>query len=156
LQLDKAVQPLPSLKKFSTTPASSGTAGREHWRIWAWRVQTPCSREPRKVRCRCRTRQGARRLQRLPYPLERRRPRHPHPYSEPRWSTRRCSERTQAAGVEVLLDALRHNESAFSRGNRKADSSRLKPFAMTSPVRDDFTHPLRWFWHYEHERIVHS
>ena len=30
--------------------ASSGTSGRERWRIWAWLVPMPCRREPRKER----------------------------------------------------------------------------------------------------------
>ena len=37
-------------QKISTTAASSGTVGREHWPIWAWLVRTPCRREPRKER----------------------------------------------------------------------------------------------------------
>ena len=37
--------PPPSFRRFSTTAASSGTAGRERWRIWAWLVPMPCSRE---------------------------------------------------------------------------------------------------------------
>ena len=42
--------PPPSSRRFSTTAASSGTAGREHWRISAWHVPTPCRREPRRER----------------------------------------------------------------------------------------------------------
>ena len=49
-QPDKAVLPPPSFRRFSTTAASSGTAGRERWRIWAWLVPTPCSRKPRRER----------------------------------------------------------------------------------------------------------
>ena len=37
-------------QKISTTAASSGTAGRERWRIWAWLVPMLCSREPRRGR----------------------------------------------------------------------------------------------------------
>jgi serine/threonine protein kinase len=47
-QPDKVVPPPPSFRRFSTTAASSGTVGRERWRIWAWLVPTPCSREPRR------------------------------------------------------------------------------------------------------------
>ena len=35
---DRARKPPPSSRRFSTTAASSGTAGREPWRIWAWLV----------------------------------------------------------------------------------------------------------------------
>ena len=45
---DKATLPPPSFRRFSTTAASSGTAGRERWRISEWLAPTPCSREPRK------------------------------------------------------------------------------------------------------------
>jgi len=47
------IQPLlppPSFRRFSTTAALSGTAGREHWRIWEWLAQMPCNRELRKAR----------------------------------------------------------------------------------------------------------
>ena len=40
----------PSFRRSSTTAASSGTAGRERWRIWAWLVRMLCSREPRRER----------------------------------------------------------------------------------------------------------
>ena len=40
----------PSFRRSSTTAASSGTAGRERWRIWAWPVPMPCRREPRRER----------------------------------------------------------------------------------------------------------
>jgi serine/threonine protein kinase/tetratricopeptide (TPR) repeat protein len=43
-QLDKAAQP-PSFRRSSTTAASSGTAGRERWRTWAWLGGIRCSRE---------------------------------------------------------------------------------------------------------------
>ena len=45
---DRATLPPPSFRRFSTTAASSGTAGRERWRIWEWRVRMPCSRELRR------------------------------------------------------------------------------------------------------------
>ena len=45
----RAVLPPPSFRRLSTTAASSGTAGREHWRIWAWLAPTPCRRELRKA-----------------------------------------------------------------------------------------------------------
>jgi tetratricopeptide (TPR) repeat protein len=35
----------PSFRKFSTSAGSSGTAGRERWRIWDWRVPMLCNRE---------------------------------------------------------------------------------------------------------------
>jgi len=44
----KGVLPLPSSRRFLTTAASSGTAGRERWRVWARLVPMPCNREPRK------------------------------------------------------------------------------------------------------------
>jgi len=44
----KAAQPPPSSRRFSTIAASWETAGREHWRVWAWRVPMRCSREPRR------------------------------------------------------------------------------------------------------------
>jgi hypothetical protein len=47
-QRDRARLPPPSSRKFSTTPASSGTAGPEPWRIWAWLAPMPCRRELRK------------------------------------------------------------------------------------------------------------
>jgi tetratricopeptide (TPR) repeat protein len=49
-QPDKAVLARPSFRRSSTTAASSGIAGGERWRIWAWRVPTPCSREHRRER----------------------------------------------------------------------------------------------------------
>ena len=78
---DKANKPPPSSRRSSTTAASSGTAGPEPWRIWAWPVPTPCRRKFFKDRGRSRRRPRSRprRLQRLPYPLERRRPQSPHP-----------------------------------------------------------------------------
>jgi serine/threonine protein kinase/Flp pilus assembly protein TadD len=36
-------------QKILTTAASSGTAGRERWRVWARLVPMPCNREPRKA-----------------------------------------------------------------------------------------------------------
>ena len=47
---DKAAQPPPSSTRSSTAAASSGTAGRERWRIWAWLVPMPCRRELRRER----------------------------------------------------------------------------------------------------------
>ena len=38
----QAVLPPPSFRRFSTTAASSGTAGRERWHIWEWRGQMLC------------------------------------------------------------------------------------------------------------------
>ena len=49
-QPDRAALPPPSFRRFSTTAASSGTAGRERWRIWEWLVPT---------RLQARTSQGA-------------------------------------------------------------------------------------------------
>jgi tetratricopeptide (TPR) repeat protein len=49
-QPDRARKPPPSFRKFSTTAASSGTAGRERWRIWAWRVPMPCRRRSHNAR----------------------------------------------------------------------------------------------------------
>ena len=49
-QPDRATLPPPSFRRFSTTAASSGTAGRERWRIWAWLAPT---------RLQARTSQGA-------------------------------------------------------------------------------------------------
>ena len=49
-QPDRAVLPPPSFRKSSTTAASSGTAGRERWRIWEWLGPMPCKREPRRER----------------------------------------------------------------------------------------------------------
>jgi hypothetical protein len=40
-QPDKAVQRPPSFRRFSTTAASSGTAGQERWRAWAWLAPMP-------------------------------------------------------------------------------------------------------------------
>src|SRR5271157_2503796 len=51
-QPDRALPPLPSFRRFSTTTASSGTAGREPWRIWEWLAPMPCRREPRKHKVR--------------------------------------------------------------------------------------------------------
>jgi len=78
---DKARNLPPSSRRFSNTAASSGTAGRERWRIWAWPVPMPCNRElfkdtgspPMPPASR------PRRLQRFPNPLERRRPRRIYP-----------------------------------------------------------------------------
>ena len=42
-------RPTPSFRRFSTTAASPGTAGRERWRIWEWLEPTPCNPEPRRV-----------------------------------------------------------------------------------------------------------
>jgi hypothetical protein len=39
----------PNSRKFSTTAASCGIAGRERWRIWAWPVPTHCKRELHKA-----------------------------------------------------------------------------------------------------------
>ncbi len=36
------------LQRFSTTAASSGTAGRERWRMWEPLGQMPCRREPHR------------------------------------------------------------------------------------------------------------
>ncbi len=47
---DKAAQRRASFRKYSTTAALSGTAGRERWRIWAWLVLTLYSRELRRER----------------------------------------------------------------------------------------------------------
>ena len=49
-QPDRAVPPPLSFRRFSTTAASFGTAGRERWRIWAWHVPMPCRRKPRRER----------------------------------------------------------------------------------------------------------
>jgi Tfp pilus assembly protein PilF len=49
-QRDRARKPPPSSRKFSATAGSSGTAGRERWRIWAWLAPMPCRREPRRAR----------------------------------------------------------------------------------------------------------
>jgi hypothetical protein len=48
--LVRARKPLPSSRRSSTTAASCGTAGREPWRIWEWRVAMHCSRELHKAR----------------------------------------------------------------------------------------------------------
>jgi hypothetical protein len=37
-------------QKILDHSASSGTAGQERWRVWEWRTQTPCNREPRRER----------------------------------------------------------------------------------------------------------
>jgi hypothetical protein len=37
---DRAVLPPPSFRRFSTTAASCGIAGRERWRIWEWLAPT--------------------------------------------------------------------------------------------------------------------
>jgi hypothetical protein len=37
-------------QKILSTAALSGTAGRERWRIWEWRVRMHSKREPRRVR----------------------------------------------------------------------------------------------------------
>jgi hypothetical protein len=39
----------PSSRKSSPTAVSSGTAGREPWRIWAWRVRMRCKRKLHKA-----------------------------------------------------------------------------------------------------------
>jgi hypothetical protein len=50
----------------------------ELWRIWAWPAPMLCGREPRRARMpMLRPRPGARRLQRSPQALERRRSRYP-------------------------------------------------------------------------------
>ena len=49
-QPDRAALPPPSFRRSSTTAASSGTAGRERWRIWEWLVPMPCRRELRRER----------------------------------------------------------------------------------------------------------
>jgi hypothetical protein len=46
----RAALPPPSSRRFSTTAASSGTAGRGRWPIWAWLGRMPCSRELRRER----------------------------------------------------------------------------------------------------------
>ena len=43
-----ASPPPPNSRKFSTTPASSGTAGPARWRDWEWPARTRCKRK----RCR--------------------------------------------------------------------------------------------------------
>ena len=48
LAAGQGMQPRPSFRRFSTTAASSGTAGRERWRIWGWLGRMPCSQEPRR------------------------------------------------------------------------------------------------------------
>ena|ERR1700729_2655864 len=45
-QPDGAVLLPASFRRFSTTAASSGTAGRERWRTWEWLARMPCSRKP--------------------------------------------------------------------------------------------------------------
>jgi tetratricopeptide (TPR) repeat protein len=40
-QPDRGVLPPPSFRRFSITAASSGTAGRERWRIWEGRARMP-------------------------------------------------------------------------------------------------------------------
>jgi hypothetical protein len=40
--------PPPSFRKFSTTAASCGIAGREHWLIWEWLAPMPCIRRSRR------------------------------------------------------------------------------------------------------------
>jgi hypothetical protein len=47
-QPNRATLPPPSFRRFSTTAASSGIAGRSHWRILDWLVPTPRNREPRR------------------------------------------------------------------------------------------------------------
>jgi len=49
-RLDRATLPLSNFRRFSTTVASSGTAGRERWHIWAWLVPTLCKQELRRER----------------------------------------------------------------------------------------------------------
>jgi hypothetical protein len=46
---DRAVLPPPSLRRFSITAESSGTAGQELWRIWEWLVRTLWWRELRRA-----------------------------------------------------------------------------------------------------------
>jgi hypothetical protein len=48
------------------------------WHIWAWLVQCVAGENRAGGRCRCRPRSCSRGLQRLPHPMERRRPGHPH------------------------------------------------------------------------------
>ncbi|MGA7622111.1 MAG: hypothetical protein WCA91_00905, partial [Candidatus Acidiferrales bacterium] len=50
LAAGQAVLSPPSSRKFSTTTASCGTAGREHWRVWDWLVPMVCKRNPRRER----------------------------------------------------------------------------------------------------------
>jgi len=78
-QPNKAALLPPSFRRFSTTGASSGIAGRELWRVWAQPAPMPCRPEPRRAGCRRRYRPHPG-LQRLSYSLERRRP--GRPYSE--------------------------------------------------------------------------
>jgi tetratricopeptide (TPR) repeat protein len=47
-QLGTGQRPRPSFRRFSTTAALFGTAGRERWRIWEWRARMPCSQEVRR------------------------------------------------------------------------------------------------------------
>jgi eukaryotic-like serine/threonine-protein kinase len=49
-QPDRAPLPLPSSRRFSTTAASSGTAGRERWCVWAWRGRMRCRQKPLRER----------------------------------------------------------------------------------------------------------
>ena len=49
-QPDRVVPLRLSFRRFSTTAASSGTAGREHWRTWASLAPTPCKATPPKPR----------------------------------------------------------------------------------------------------------
>jgi len=48
--LDRVVLPPPNFRRFSTTAASSGTAGQERCRARGWLARTPCNREPRAER----------------------------------------------------------------------------------------------------------
>ena len=50
LTAGQGTQAAAEFHKFSTTAASSGTVGREPWRIWVLRVRTRCSGEPRRAR----------------------------------------------------------------------------------------------------------
>jgi hypothetical protein len=79
LTAGQGTQAAAEFQKILDRSGIDGTAEREFWHIWAWRERMHCNRRLHKaLRPTC-TRPGTGRLQRLLNPLERRRPRHPHP-----------------------------------------------------------------------------
>ena len=79
LAAGQGAQPPPSFRRFSTTAVSSGTAGLEPWRIWEWLAPMLWNRERRRARMPMRPACGHSPPTKISSPLERRRPRDPHP-----------------------------------------------------------------------------
>src|SRR5580658_7211646 len=93
-QPDKAVPPSPSFRRFSTTAASSELLDGSVGASGGGSCERFASEKFAGRGCRRRPRSGARCLQRFPHPLERSRPRHPHP------------EGSQSGVCEAAIDSI--------------------------------------------------